>query len=133
MANASLIVRLTRVCVGLVTIWCLGCSGYESILTSLLGGKAGAAMACGGESRGGSQMRASSGDQTGQASGPAVSAQSESRSFDCGCGGTCHAPSMQAASVSRPTAPIPVTLQFAPTAPESLTRAPLLPPPEFAA
>lgn len=31
----SLVLRTTRALVGLITIWCLGCSGYEPIVESL--------------------------------------------------------------------------------------------------
>src|SRR5438046_3153073 len=38
--------RAARALVGLVTIWCLGCSGYDPLLRSLVGANAGAMMAC---------------------------------------------------------------------------------------
>lgn len=132
MRHPSRIVRLTRALVGLVTVWCLGCSSYESIVASLLGAPSGSMMACGDESPVAPQIGAAPSEQSATRAVATIAATNESRSFDCGCGGSCHAPSPQAAAVSSQTAPIPVALQFAPTAPTSLTRAPLLPPPEFA-
>lgn len=135
MRRPSTLLRLTRAIVGLVTVWCLGCSSYESILTSLFGAERGALMTCGGESSATSPRAAPT--IAGSAAAHArsvgtVSAVNESGGFDCGCGGSCHAPSPGSPTVSAPKAAIPIAVEFAPTAPESVTRAPLLPPPEFA-
>src|SRR6185295_15565045 len=110
-------VRVTRVLVGLVTIWCLGCSGYEPLLGSLLGVGTSAMMACDGDA---------------PTSAPSVSAVPDDQGFDCGCG-SCHAPSATQWRVNAPTQTVPVIAGTEPIAPASLTRAPLLPPPEITA
>src|SRR5438128_96305 len=111
--------RATRALAGLVTVWCLGCAGYEQLLNPLVGGDV-ASMSC---------ATAMSGDHI-QLS---VSATSTHEGFDCGCGGMCHA--LSPAPVVAPGAhtAVPMIAVRAPTAPVGVTRVPLLPPPERAA
>jgi hypothetical protein len=90
-------------------------------------------MICDGDTSGsGVDMRVSAASLD-NATGMAVSAASDARDFDCGCGGSCHAPS--------PTMPVPpVRSELVAHAsdwhvakPASVSRAPLLPPPEVVA
>jgi hypothetical protein len=125
--------RLSRAVVGLVTVWCLGCSSYESILTSLLGGRAVGMMACDTETATPSGRRVTDAPPGPLANNPTVSAPAEARGFDCGCGRSCHAPAPPVAVVPQPPALPSAADQLAPTAPAAIARTPLLPPPEFVA
>jgi hypothetical protein len=119
--------------IGLVTLWCLGCSSYEPILDSLLG--AGGGMVC----EPGMPMAGSPGaavvthDDRTPVSVSVVSAPTDARGFDCGCGGSCHAPSLTLAVGAPRVSPIPTVEQLQPSEPSSISRTPLLPPPERAA
>ena len=132
MRRSSPLLRSTKALVGLVTIWCLGCSSYESILTSLFGMQAAATMTCDSGMGADSDRVAMHAASANERSAPAVSVPRDARGFDCGCGRSCHAPAPHLAVVSPPTAPVPEAIQFAPSAPSTIARAPLLPPPEFA-
>lgn len=50
--------------------------------------------------------------------------------FDCGCGGSCHAPSPAMAEVATLHFPLPRLERGAMSEPASISRSPLLPPPE---
>lgn len=129
----SLSLRLSRALVGLVTVWCLGCSSYEPILTSLLGGRAVGMMTCDGETGAASNLGVAAATSAPLENSPAVSAPAENRGFDCGCGRSCHASAPNLPAAAQRPAPVPGADQFAPTAPAAITRTPLLPPPEFVA
>ncbi len=128
MHRPSHLVRAGRALVGLITLWCLGCSSYEPILGSLLGVKTAVMMTC-------------DTDKTPPATSAAVAASdrdhiggtvsgSEERGFDCGCGGSCHAPSPTFAAIAAALSPVAAVEQQLPSEPLSIARAPLLPPPE---
>jgi hypothetical protein len=124
--RASPLVRIVRGLIGLVTVWCLGCSAYEPLLGSLLGSKAVAMMACDSE-----PAFAAEGARASQESRITAPTSRDSNDYDCGCGGSCHAPS---ASVARPTelrSPVAVVIAFQPIEPASISRSPLIPPPEL--
>ncbi|MGH7616962.1 MAG: hypothetical protein ACREPM_07020, partial [Gemmatimonadaceae bacterium] len=127
MRRPSAPLRFARALVGLVTLWCLGCSSYEPILESLLGGTT--MMACDSEVGASSASTAGAADH-GQSR---IAASTDARNFDCGCGGSCYAPSLAPATVSIPRASVAAVDQQQPSAPIALTRAPLLPPPEITA
>jgi hypothetical protein len=115
-----------RLFTGLVTVWCLGCSGYEPLLGSLVGG---GGMSCASE-MGVSASETGADNSAAQASiGDASQAD---HGFDCGCG-SCHAasPMQWGASVERYENPR--VASFAAVEPLSVVRAPVAPPPEFAA
>jgi len=122
MRPPTFLLRFARAVVGFVTLWCIGCSSYEPLVGSLLG-EAGV-MTC----EGAMGVTAPSASQT--SAMPTVSAASGAHDFDCGCGGSCHAPSPLFANVRAVHAPAPVVLAWAPATPRSVFRAPLLPPPE---
>jgi len=132
MRRTSLPVRFSRALVGFVTLWCLGCSSYEPLLGSLLGFDAVGMRCDGGARRAGVDQGISAATSEKPAS-VAISAPTDARDFDCGCGGSCHAPS--------PTMPVrPVKSELVARAsdwrvekPASVSRTPLLPPPEAVA
>jgi hypothetical protein len=112
----------------LVTVWCLGCSGYEPLLDSLLGGNTGG-MVCDGGMAMAATPTAATASSTDQLI-VTLSPPANTRDFDCGCGGSCHAPSLALGVVAPRVAPILTVEQSQPSAPASISRTPLLPPPE---
>ena len=134
--HPSLLLRLTRAFVGLVTIWCLGCFAYEPIVDSLRGSGAVSAMDCG-ERRATEAGRVANGSvHTGivetNVDAASVSATPSESGFDCGCGGLCHAVSIVYETLGIPTLTVPLVAQELPSEPVSITRSPLLPPPQRA-
>ena len=115
-----------RAFTGLVTVWCLGCSGYESLLNSLLGHSTG--MTCGSEMAGDMAIGQPD-DGTAAAPAASVAASASSRGFDCDCG-SCSAASPQTWTVqSAPAAP-PTVAGMVVIAPLSVSRSPIAPPPQ---
>jgi hypothetical protein len=121
----SVATRIVRSLVALVTVWCLGCSGYEPLLDALLG-TAGKPISC-------SEMIRSSESVTSAASTTSVAAMSASHeSFDCGCGQGCHASSPAIPTAQPIGAALPALASLEVSTPPSETRTPPLPPPEAA-
>ena len=108
--------RVIFALVGLITTWCLGCSGYDSLLSSLMGD--GVHMSCE------SQMVAASGP--GHANVPSI--QSD-EGVDCGCQ-SCVASSPVVWSLRLPHVERPSATAWIAEVPPSITRTPLLPPPQ---
>jgi mono/diheme cytochrome c family protein len=128
MRRVSPVVRIARAMLALVTVWCLGCSGYEPLLGQLIGSSG---MAC--ASRESMTVMAgvstSASDQTAPPR-TTVSAVDEARAgFDCGCG-SCHAPSPAVFAASPPHRAPPSITRVAAIQPPAPDRAILLPPPE---
>lgn len=125
----ALALRLTRAVVGLVTIWCLGCVAYEPIVDSFSVTGMVSATDC--DSRRvleygqlaivsvGAVVIASS-----------VSAAPSESGFDCCCGALCHAVCIAHETSSVPQLTVPLAVHDQPTEPASVTRSPLLPPPQ---
>jgi hypothetical protein len=115
-----------RAFTGLITVWCLGCSGYESLLNSLLAHSTG--MTCGSEMTG--DMAIGQTDDGASAAPTASVAESAPRDgFDCGCG-SCNAASPQIWNVQVATAAPPTVVSMIVIAPLSVTRSPIAPPPQ---
>jgi hypothetical protein len=113
----------TRTFTGLITVWCLGCSGFDPLLGALLGASRG--MSCA------SEMSASAPEsQPGTAS--VQDASTAERGVDCGCG-SCHAASPVAWVGVVDTPATPDLVRVTPVEPLSVTRAPVVPPPESSA
>lgn len=132
MRRISFPVRCCRALVGLVTLWCLGCSSYEPLLGSLLGFEA-VGMICDADRRGGVVDEAMSVASPENAVDMAVSATSDARDFDCGCGGSCHAPSPAMPVRAVRAELVAHASDWHVAKPASVSRTPLLPPPEFVA
>ena len=132
MRRPSRFVRTGRVLVGLITLWCLGCSSYEPLLSALLGGKATTMMVCDADMTPPTASDASTTADRDHAGGT-VSAAATDRGFDCGCGGSCHAPSPAFAAIAAPLSRVASVDQQQPSEPLSIARTPLLPPPELTA
>jgi hypothetical protein len=118
----------------LVTVWCLDCSAFEPLLDALLGARADV-MSCG-------SMQAASGSSgasrvaeanRGGAAIPHLSEPGHQRDgFDCGCGGSCHAPNASASPIASIRALPPTIATIDAIHPVSADRVLLLPPPERA-
>ena len=129
------LLRATRALVGLVTIWCLGCAGYEPLMDDMLQA-GGGAMSCEsaigpGAAADGNASSVSDGART--AGQTAVSVPATHRGFECGCGGSCHAPSPTLLTAAVVHSVVRAVEPWQPSEPASVPRAPLLPPPEFGA
>jgi len=121
-------VLIARAVTGLVTVWCLGCSGYEPLLNALLG--TGAVMACASEMSEGTERGAMSDSVDSAANTSAVTvAESSPRGFDCGCG-SCHAPSPRPPVLAAATSARPFVGGAPIIEPVSVSRAPVAPPPQ---
>lgn len=117
----------------LVTVWCLNCSAFEPLLDELLGARSGF-MSC-------ASMQAADGSSTSgiaaaagdDAAIPHVSEPGHQRAgFDCGCGGSCHAPDASASRITSVRVLPPAIATIEAIQPVSADRVPLLPPPERA-
>lgn len=132
MHRPSSFVRAGRALVGLITLWCLGCSSYEPLLSALLGEKGTTMMVCNGDMTPPTASDASTASDRHHAA-RAVSVAVNDRGFDCGCGGSCHAPSPAFAAIAAPLSRVAGVDQQQPSEPLSVARTPLLPPPELTA
>jgi hypothetical protein len=126
--------RVLMVLTSFVTVWCLNCSAFEPLLDALLGARSGimscASMQAVDGSPSTSGIAAASGDD---AAIPHVSEPGYQRAgFDCGCGGSCHAPDASASPVASIRAFPPTIATIEAIQPVSADRMPLLPPPERA-
>lgn len=131
----SLLVRVTRALVGLVTVWCLGCFGYEPIVDAMRGTRAVAGMDCDSmmASSANSENAATAAIDGGAPAPSAIGVASTHSGFDCGCGGLCHAVSITYASLAHAPLRVPLATRDQPAEPTSITRSPLPPPPQRAA
>lgn len=87
--KSSTLARAFRALTALITVWCIGCSGFEPLLSSALGND-GAGMSCasdGGAMTSGTAMQFESGATRSRS---ITTAGEHSQRFDCGCG-SCHA------------------------------------------
>jgi hypothetical protein len=128
----SLTIRATRALVALITVWCLGCSGFEPLVDALFDRVAGSGMTCGpGGADAGETGGMAATDSPLTPGITSVLAQADDhRSFDCGCGQSCHGVSpMVWRDTTRP-APLPQVASADASQPPNVVRAPLLPPPE---
>jgi len=126
--------RVLMVLTSLVTVWCLECSAFEPLLAALLGARSGV-MACGSMQADGAPGGAAGVAEAGSAGATTahVSEPGHQReAFDCGCGGSCHAPNATASAVASVRVLPPTIAAIDAIQPVSADRAPLLPPPERA-
>ena len=132
--HPSLLLRVLRGLVVLVTVWCTGCSGYEPLLDAALG-RSGAGMDCASED--GTPPASAQAPELGVSAArfhaaAAISARpmsSGETGFSCGCT-SCHAVTLASWSFTPLAAP-GIPLASAPELPlVSVGRVPLLPPPE---
>ena len=127
----SLSFRVTRALIAPLTVWCLGCSGFDPIVDALAGG-AGSGIECGVVDRAVDASSPRSVSDSASKSEPtnvSVKAADEP-GFDCGCGQACHGASpVEAHGTTHLSAPPQVaTVDIA--QPPSTVRTPLLPPPQ---
>ena len=126
----SLPTRAIRAFTALLTVWCLGCSGFEPLLDNLLGTTGGSGMACAsGRLMDDAPAMSSSEVAPASALPVAVALSTGARGFDCGCG-FCQAPSPGAAVMAALVSPAPGVAAAESVQPRSIVRTPLVPPPE---
>jgi hypothetical protein len=121
--------RVGRALTALITVWCLGCSGFEPIVDSLLGLGAAPGMVCASEMDATGTMSAM--DSAEVPLHATVSAPSDGhRRFDCGCAQSCQSASpTRASSLPHVDPALRVAAANLPQ-PPSVVRVPLLPPPQ---
>jgi hypothetical protein len=122
----SLLALLGRTLTGLLTVWCLGCSGFDPILGALFGASGSTVMNCA------SEMGMSSTPDDADGAGAASTIRDAGRAdrgFDCGCGG-CYSASPIQWTVIVDRAQTRRIDALAPVEPMSVTRTPVVPPPE---
>lgn len=127
----SLTLRVVRSLTALITMWCLGCSSYEPMLSALLGSTVGATMACDGTGGMDDSWPVALSASADSPKSPQVSAPSEGqqRTIACSCQ-SCHSASLNALGiaslrVSPASLPVSSLVSFA-----SPVREPLVPPPD---
>lgn len=123
--------RLVRACTALVTVWCLGCCGYEPVLEAMLGAEAGSIMQCGRDdglaqpADVSAARTAGSGMMVATVVHPAGSPASA-----CGCQ-NCNAPTPVPAVLGLLPAPEPGATAMEASSLPSVARSPLVPPPQL--
>jgi hypothetical protein len=131
MRGPSTLLRTIRAMTAVITVWCVGCTGFEPLLDAAFGAGA-SVMTCGSDDAPmGTELSPASTDGSGAQ--PAVSAAAaEHRGFDCGCG-SCQsaAPSVWTFQPAPDVALATVFGRIGMLA--SIVRAPLLPPPQLTA
>jgi hypothetical protein len=121
---ASRLVRTARVLVAFVTVWCTGCAGFEPLVNAALG--SGAGMVCASEMTPPAASGAAAAPESRSVAAIAAPAKAD---FSCGCT-SCHAVTLVAAVAPSFTSSVDARVEQSPVAPESMTRAPLIPPPQ---
>jgi hypothetical protein len=126
----SPLVRLVWAAAALVTVWCLGCSAFDSLLAGL-GGAGESVMTCGSDAgdtapNGTLAATASTGGQSVSVASVSVTAP---RGDACGCQ-SCVASQSRSVESQLAAQPTPRVERSRPIIPASVTRSPLLPPPE---
>jgi hypothetical protein len=131
MRPVSRTARLLRALTALITVWCVGCSGFEPLLDAAFGAGS-SVMTCGsgGASMGTEMSPSSTGPTRAQATvSPVADAH---HAFDCGCG-SCHSVAPHAWALPSMPSVSPAVMFGHVGALVSVARAPLLPPPQYTA
>ena len=130
--RTSLSFRVTRALIAPLTVWCLGCSGFDPIVDALAGGAAGSGMKCEAVERADVTSLPTFGTDTATAAESSEESvrAADDAGFDCGCGQACHG----ASPVEIHAAPdVRAALRVASVdseEPPAVVHAPLLPPPQ---
>ena len=115
----SLIVRTSRAILGVLSIWCLGCTSLDIVLSEVLCGSASAA-AC--------VTPTDAAEQTAGDSVSSVRQADDGRQTACGCD-HCVAVQAPAAFAAAPPRLTPESVAHVPSDAPSVFREPLVPPP----
>jgi hypothetical protein len=127
MRRHSRLARAIHSLTALVTVWCLGCSAFDVLLSSLLP-SAGPAMVCASEGGGASGIAQAVTERQGSAIA-ATADEDAGNGTDCGCG-SCHAPVPTELAIANPNPPVSDQPADGPRIAPAPTRAPLVPPPQ---
>ena len=127
MRRPNTLLRAIRAMTAVITLWCLGCSGFEPLLGAAFGLDS-SVMTCASDGGSmGASMAPSSNGSTGHAT---VSAAVDAHhGFDCGCG-SCHSASPSTLAIQSIPQSAPTTASARIGELLSVVRAPLLPPPQ---
>jgi hypothetical protein len=132
MRPASLTTRMLRSLTALVTVWCLGCSAFDPLLQAMVGAPGARLMNCASESAVATAApSAGASARTSVVIAPATEGGTDA-GVSCGCD-SCHAPAPSSLALTLPPAAVPQRASTDPTAPASVERSPLVPPPQAAA
>jgi hypothetical protein len=128
--RVSPLLRLVWATTALITVWCLGCSAFDPLF-ALLGGSSTPPMLCASEGGAapdpGSAVAAASSNAP--TSSVAATSSMTARGETCGCQ-SCFAPQAERSPAHARAQSTPRVDRVEPTTPASVTRSPLLPPPE---
>jgi hypothetical protein len=105
LTRASTFVRVLRALTAAITIWCTGCSGFEPLLSAMLGDES-VAMACATGSGAPMAGMASPASDTSRAVGSVTAPADRDQGFDCNCG-SCHAVALTYWGAAEQIAPLP--------------------------
>ena len=108
----------------MITVWCTGCTGFEPIVSVLSG--ASGVMEC---SSSMSAVAVAVSDRGDTSSIESSEASPRPDGYDCGCG-SCHAVTVVALAEERFSPTRPMQKSVREDVPLSITRAPLIPPPQ---
>jgi hypothetical protein len=127
----SLLHRLLRAGTAAVTVWCLGCSAFDPLLSQLAGGST-SGMVCAGDERGGASGAASN-ESTSDDKRVRATPTDEGRSGGaiCDCQ-SCTAPSPSPLLAVIPSPTLPRLAPVLSATPSSRDTEPLVPPPQLA-
>lgn len=130
MRGPSTLLRALRAMTAVITVWCIGCSGFEPLLDAALG-TGSTVMTCGGDA---SVMGAPEPSSTEESAANATIAPAADahHGFDCGCG-SCHSASPSTWALQTTPHVAPATAFTRIIALVSVVRTPLLPPPQITA
>lgn len=122
--------RLVWATTALVTVWCLGCSAFDPLL-AVLGGSSGPMMVCAsdGVAPASQDSTVATTSSTVETISIAPVASPTTHGDVCGCQ-SCQAAQSDRLEQQIAAQPTPPVERAEPTAPASVTRSPLLPPPE---
>ena len=120
-------VRFMRVGIALVTVWCLGCGAFEPLVAGLTRTES-IGMNCGSEEIAGSAATGSVPSE--HALTVKALEQRESGNYSCGCD-SCYSTSPVTISIALASLSAPEAIPATPAFPESVSRAPLHPPPQL--
>jgi hypothetical protein len=129
--SVSLLTRGMRATVAFTTVWCLGCCAFQPLVSRLLGASQGAPMVCAAdEAATGQPGVQSSSDATAPTGSVAPSAAMGSPDADgCACL-SCYAPAPATTTMALVLPSVEAQPSLDPAAPVSVSREPLVPPPQ---
>ncbi len=120
--------RVFRALTAIVTVWCLGCAGFEPLIDALQTDRGEASSSCANEAR---MSGTDDAQDVGHTRTMRVGAAADDHGhLGCACGTSCLTTLLSPVRVAGSGAPVPAIDQDVARAPASTVRPPLLPPPQ---